>query len=346
MNPPTTPFQPGLSSVPVTPSYSTFSTPTPAPRGRPRGSFTGAKRGRKPRGGATGVGSFITRTPQDVSTTPAFSTSQYSQVNWATQGTIAGTSTGVGAASTSGAVNATGTASTSMTYTTGSPAPQGHYPNVTPSSYTPASTATSPSTSTAPNYALPTVPGSGTSSLDATGLIRMSSSTAPVIPLGVGGMTSATGTMPLARPAGGGEDDGDGEDEMLPAMADDDYSAQLSWQSQSKDNLKVLMDNFSPAQYERFEAYRRHALPKAAVRKVIQQTLGQQVSQPVAQIVAGFSKVFVGEIVEKARAVQARRGESGPLSPDHLREAYRIYQDETGRVGAARPLRSKKLFVR
>ena len=28
------------------------------------------------------------------------------------------------------------------------------------------------------------------------------------------------------------------------------------------------MDNFSPAQYDRFEAYRRHALPKQAVRKV------------------------------------------------------------------------------
>lgn len=47
-----------------------------------------------------------------------------------------------------------------------------------------------------------------------------------------------------------------------------------------------------------------------------------------------------------ARAVQIRRGDSGPLSPDHLREAYRMYQEETGRVGAARPLRSKRLFVR
>lgn len=79
------------------------------------------------------------------------------------------------------------------------------------------------------------------------------------------------------------------------------------------------MDNFSPAQYDRFEAYRRHALPKQAVRKVnascknafhrttlthrgqqvIQQIVGQQVSQPVAQVVAGFAKVFVGEIIEK-----------------------------------------------
>ncbi|KAI0699525.1 hTAFII28-like protein conserved region-domain-containing protein [Cerioporus squamosus] len=161
---------------------------------------------------------------------------------------------------------------------------------------------------------------------------------------GTPGPSGAGGAATNGAPAG--EEEGDGEDEILPAMADDDYSAQLSWQSQSKDNLKVLMDNFSPEQYDRFEAYRRHALPKQAVRKVIQQATGQQVSQPVAQVVAGFSKVFVGEIVEKARSVQARRGESGPLSPDHLREAYRMYQEETGRVGAARPLRSKRLFVR
>ncbi|KAF9039267.1 hTAFII28-like protein conserved region-domain-containing protein [Panaeolus papilionaceus] len=160
-------------------------------------------------------------------------------------------------------------------------------------------------------------------------------------------LPGATTAQPLGRTGTlVGEDDGEQDDELLPAMADDDYSAQLSFQSQSKDNLKVLMDNFSPAQYDRFEAYRRHALPKQAVRKVIQQTLGHQVSQPVAQIIAGFSKVFVGEIVEKARAVQARRGETGPLSPDHLREAYRAYQQETGHVGAARPLRAKKLFVR
>ena len=44
--------------------------------------------------------------------------------------------------------------------------------------------------------------------------------------------------------------------------------------------------------------------------------------------------------------MQQRRGETGPLSPDHLREAYRLYQDETGRVGAARPLRSKRIFMK
>ncbi|KAI0822146.1 hTAFII28-like protein conserved region-domain-containing protein [Trametes gibbosa] len=203
-----------------------------------------------------------------------------------------------------------------------------------------------PSTSSAvasPTVPAQDVPASLSESLSLPGAATSASTPAPSGDPGTPGASTATAAAPGA-PAG--EEEADGEDELLPAMADDDYSAQLSWQSQSKDNLKVLMDNLSPAQYDRFEAYRRYALSKQAVRKVIQQTTGQQVSLPVAQIIAGFAKVFVGEMVEKARDVQERRQDSGPLSPDHLREAYRTYQNETGRVGAARPLRGKRLFNR
>lgn len=54
--------------------------------------------------------------------------------------------------------------------------------------------------------------------------------------------TAATaGGVGIPKPgAGAGDEDGEGEDELLPAMADDDYSAQLSWQSESKDNLKYV----------------------------------------------------------------------------------------------------------
>ncbi|KAG6829236.1 hypothetical protein H0H92_005238 [Tricholoma furcatifolium] len=350
MNPPTTPFPTIPASTPITPYNAVLATPTPAPRGRPRGSLTGAKRGRKPRGGATGVGATPGRADTPTSATGSTYASTYSSVHWATPGQQSGTSTPGASTSAAAGVGTTATTGTTTpgTYTPGA---TGHYPNVA-SSYTPGSTATATGTTTATTsaYSLPSGvtatatagASTSTSTLDAASLLRLAGSTAPVLPTG---SAATSGALPLHRTTGG-DDDGDGDDEMLPAMADDDYSAQLSFQSQSKDNLKVLMDNFSPAQYDRFEAYRRHALPKAAVRKVIQQTLGQQVSQPVAQIVAGFAKVFVGEMVERARAVQARRGESGPLSPDHLREAYRMYQEETGRVGAARPLRGKKLFVR
>jgi len=132
------------------------------------------------------------------------------------------------------------------------------------------------------------------SAIDLSGLLSLSQAQAYRPPI-----------LSITRSGHAIDEDVEGEDELLPAMADDDYSAQLSWQSQSKDNLKVLMDNFSPAQYDRFEAYRRHALPKQAVRKVIQQTLGQQVSQPVAQIIAGFSKVSLAKSLRKL--VQSKR---------------------------------------
>lgn len=40
-------------------------------------------------------------------------------------------------------------------------------------------------------------------------------------------------------------------------------------------------------------------------KQVIQTTTGQQVSAPVAQVVAGVAKVFVGEIIEKGARTSA-----------------------------------------
>lgn len=53
------------------------------------------------------------------------------------------------------------------------------------------------------------------------------------------GLTRA-GTLTVPGPSAGTavDDEGEGDEDLLPDMADDDYSAQLSWQSQSKDNLK------------------------------------------------------------------------------------------------------------
>lgn len=328
----TTPYA-SFNTTPSTPSGTNaapnyFMTPTPPPtRGRPRGSApgTGAKRGRKPRGGST-LGTNSPRIPQggltNVSSTQTGTSSNY--VHWAVP-----SGTGPGEGSTAGGSGGTilqggVSASPGQSPAIGGAAGSGGQQLRDGASSAAAISGTS---------SLPT----GTPLLDMSKLISFPGAAM------LSGVPALANTRPGQAPA---EEDGEGDDELLPAMADDDYSAQLSWQSQSKDNLKVLMDNFSPGQYDRFESYRRHALPKQAVRKVIQQTLGYQVSQPVAQIIAGFSKVFVGEIVEQAREIQMRRGETGPLSPDHLREAYRAYQQETGRVGAARPLRAKKLFVR
>ncbi|KAK7049304.1 transcription initiation factor TFIID subunit 11 [Paramarasmius palmivorus] len=298
-----------------------------APRGpgRPKGS-TGAKRGRKPRGAAP----LNTASPRPTPEIPASSSPSVSSPQFHSWSVPGASSSNAGANANASVISGPSIAGPKLGSIVTSGVGQ----------YTPAGGGGSGGTPTTPGYSnaflkeLAASANISASALAAAGLTNFSNE----------GPTSRVGSIP--PPPAKGDQDGEGEDEMLPAMADEDYSAQLSFQSQSKDNLKILMENLSPEQYDRFEAYRRHALPKQAVRKVIQQTVGAQVSQPVAQIVAGFAKVFVGEIVEKARAVQARRGETGPLSPDHLREAYRMYQEETGRVGAARPLRAKRLFVR
>lgn len=62
---------------------------------------------------------------------------------------------------------------------------------------------------------------------------------------------------------------------------------------------------------------------------MVGQILGHPCSHNMSIVVAGFAKVFVGEIVEKALDVRQEWGETGSLSPEHLREAYRRYKKET-----------------
>ncbi|CAG8813540.1 21559_t:CDS:2, partial [Cetraspora pellucida] len=83
-------------------------------------------------------------------------------------------------------------------------------------------------------------------------------------------------------------------------------------------------------QTERFEVYRRSALSKPNVKKLVSGILGQPCSNNISIVVAGFSKIFIGEIVEKALDIKKEWGSEGPLSPNHIREAFRRYKQETG----------------
>ena len=63
------------------------------------------------------------------------------------------------------------------------------------------------------------------------------------------------------------------------------------------------------------------------------QILSQSIPQNIAIVISGFAKVFVGEIVESAREMQLLRGDEGPLAPEHLREAWRLYKERGSRNG-------------
>lgn len=57
-------------------------------------------------------------------------------------------------------------------------------------------------------------------------------------------------------------------------------------------------------QSERYDLYKRTKLKKETLRRIINHALSQSVPAGVVTTVNGFTKVFVGEIVEKARDVQ------------------------------------------
>lgn len=107
-----------------------------------------------------------------------------------------------------------------------------------------------------------------------------------------------------------------------------------------KTRMRMLLESFNEDQMARYEVYRRVLLTKANVKRLANNILSQSLPQNIAVVIAGAGKVFVGEIIERARQIQRQRGHSGSLNPEHLREAYRQYRQESGLV----PQATKKLF--
>lgn len=85
-----------------------------------------------------------------------------------------------------------------------------------------------------------------------------------------------------------------------------------------------LWAQMTEEQLNRYEMFRRSTFPKASIKRLMQSLTGSPVSQNVVIAMSGIAKVFVGELVEEAIKIQARYGESGPVEPKHLREAYRV----------------------
>ncbi|KAI9033984.1 hTAFII28-like protein conserved region-domain-containing protein [Phycomyces nitens] len=132
--------------------------------------------------------------------------------------------------------------------------------------------------------------------------------------------------VPLSQPTQDveNEDDDENKEELVLDM-DAHMQAQME---KAKEDMKVLLENFTGDQLHRYEGYRRSALNRTNVKRLVSQVLNQQCSQTMAFVVAGFSKVYVGEIIEKAREVMEEWGHSGAIRPEHLREAHRRYKKE------------------
>ena len=81
--------------------------------------------------------------------------------------------------------------------------------------------------------------------------------------------------------------------------------------------------DMDPDDQKRYETFRRSNFIKGAVKKYINQVIGQAVNPNIVIGVGGLAKVFVGELVMEALAVQKELGYTGPLLPLHVHEAMR-----------------------
>ncbi|KAJ9298656.1 hypothetical protein DTO271G3_3623 [Paecilomyces variotii] len=123
------------------------------------------------------------------------------------------------------------------------------------------------------------------------------------------GSVDADGSSVRAGGGGGGDDadedeDFDDEGELLGGdEGPTDTEAE-------KKNLAILVDAFNPIQSARYDLFKRAKLRKETLRRIVNHALSQSVPASVVTTINGFTKVFAGEIIEKARTVQAEWAEA------------------------------------
>jgi transcription initiation factor TFIID subunit 11 len=136
------------------------------------------------------------------------------------------------------------------------------------------------------------------------------------------------------------EDEEDDEGFDL-GLEEDELDLQEAIQKKRAINMGPLMKAMTEEQQDRYSAFRRHFLDKRFVKRLLQHLTRQTVTPQIVTLVAGVGKVFVGQIVEKAREVRQERltasanGIPQPhinhrqsIRPDHLAEALRRYREE------------------
>ncbi|KAJ0165478.1 Transcription initiation factor TFIID subunit 11 [Colletotrichum tanaceti] len=165
--------------------------------------------------------------------------------------------------------------------------------------------------------------------------------------------TTVSGTGAGAEGQEDGANDEDDDNDMRMALVDSTVRTQE--QKQEEIRLRaMLVESFDPEQYDRYEQWRAAKLTDAVVKRVVNATVSQSVPPNVALAVKSVSKLFIGELIERARDVQgewikatgekqseaptpapkdeasqsqaAKDDRRGPLRPDHLREAWRRYK--------------------
>ncbi|KAI5170432.1 transcription initiation factor TFIID subunit 11 [Pancytospora epiphaga] len=101
------------------------------------------------------------------------------------------------------------------------------------------------------------------------------------------------------------------------------YSQESAYKQKDDSTLRGQLTRMSNEDLLRYESFRGSNLPKTTMKKFISSVIGQAVNPNIIIGMCGLSKVFVGEMVREAKKAQSAAGDTGPLLPAHIHEAYR-----------------------
>lgn len=139
-------------------------------------------------------------------------------------------------------------------------------------------------------------------------------------------LSSAGGTGAAAAAAAAADD----SDDANAPLADPNSSESRLLQAElakEKENIATLQEAMTEDQMQRYTSYLRVKLKGATLKRIVNQTVSQSVTPNPLQAVQWVGKVFVGEIVELAREVQAEWGEGWEVERERVREV----EEEEGR---------------
>lgn len=113
------------------------------------------------------------------------------------------------------------------------------------------------------------------------------------------------------------EDNESSDDESL--FSDNSFQNKSNDENDYQKSIAEMSEN----DFKRYEVFRCSNFPKAGIKKLISNIIGQAVNPNIVIGVAGLCKVFMGEMIGEAKNVQKENQQTGPLLPSHIHEAYR-----------------------
>ena len=105
------------------------------------------------------------------------------------------------------------------------------------------------------------------------------------------------------------------------------------YQQKTDTYFQKLVNDMDSSEQQRYETFRRSNFVKGAIKKYINNVIGQAVNPNIVIGISGLAKVFIGELVIEALAVQKEFDHKGALLPIHIHEAMRRIEKRIPNVG-------------